>query len=607
MEDARLVVDLVIGLGAATVGGYLAQRVGLPALIGYILAGLAIGPNTPGLVANQDRVQLLAILGVALLMFGLGVEFSLSGIVRVRRAALLGGALQIPLTVALGTAAGLVGGWPLGASLLLGGAFAISSSIVALKTLMGRGEMESPHARVALGLGIVQDLSLAPMLALIPVIAGVNGGVQGIARSLLISVGVLAAAVLLGTRLVPPILRVVARAGSRELFMLAVVVIALGVALATHAAGLSLGLGAFLAGLVVSESEFEEQVLTDIIPIRDIFATLFFVAVGMLIDPFLLMSRWQLVVGFAVVLVVGKLLITGGALLAAGVDHRTSTLAAVVMAQMGEFSFVLASSGLEHDLIDLGQYGTILSVALCSILAMPVLVAISPRLVAIAERLPGVERQERLAAGPPPPVAPEGDHVVICGFGRVGREIGDALDRWQQPYSVIELNPAIVRDLRLRGIDALYGDAANPAELESAGVRTARTVAVTTPDLLATEAVIRNALAMNPEIRVIVRAPGTGDVRFLSAEGADEVVQPEFEAGLEFIRQVLGWQGIDAGETERLVSARRETVYGAEGRGASAEPAPGRPPIGGSEAPGQSPDAGAAGAAQLPTEKAAEA
>lgn len=564
MEDVRLIVDLVIGLGAATIVGLVAQRLGLPALIGYIVAGLVIGPNTPGLVADSGRVLLLANLGVALLMFGLGVEFSLSEIVRVRRAALLGGALQIPLTMLLGTGAGLVFGWSLGASLLLGGAFAISSSIVALKTLLGRGEMESPHARTALGLGIVQDLSLAPMLALIPVIAGERSGFGGIAQSLLLSAAVLAAAMLLGTRFVPPILRIFALAGSRELFMLAVVAIALGVALATHAAGLSLGLGAFLAGIVVSESDFEEQVLADIIPVRDLFATLFFVAVGMLIDPFLLFSQWKLVLGLALILVVGKLLITGGAFLAAGVDHRTATLAAVVMAQIGEFSFVLASSGLDHHLIEIEQYGTILSVALLSILAMPVLVAISPWLVRIAEHLPGVARQERLAVGPPPPIAPAGNHVVLCGYGRVGVEIGRALERWNQPYSVIELNPAIVRDLRERGIDALYGDAASRAELEAAGILTARTVAVTTPDLLTTEAVIRHARALNPAINVIVRAPAAGDVRMLAAEGADEVVQPEFEAGLEFVRQILGWQGIPLPETDALVSARRQTVYGAQ-------------------------------------------
>ena len=565
MEDVRLIVDLVIGLGAATIMGFVARKLGLPALIGYIAAGLLIGPNTPGLVADQGRVLLLANLGVALLMFGLGVEFSLSGIARVRRAALLGGAIQIPLTILLGTLAGLAIGWEPGASLLLGGAFAISSSIVALKTLLGRGDMESPHARTALGLGIVQDLSLAPMLALIPVIAGERAGFGGVSQSILISTGVLVGAYLLGTRLVPPILRIFARAGSRELFMLSVVAIALMVALTTHVAVLSLGLRAFLAGIVVSESEFEEQVLADIIPVRDLFSTLFFLSVGMLIDPLVLLAQWQIVAGLTVVLVAGKMLITGGAFLAAGVDHRTATLAAIVMAQIGEFSFVLAGSGFEHNLLSLDQYGTILSLSLTSILAMSIILRGSGVFVRVAERLPGVASQERLAVGPPPAVAPAGDHVVLCGYGRVGVEIGQALERWQQPYSVIELNPAIVRELRDRGVDALYGDAASREELEAAGIATARTVAVTTPDLLTTEAVIRLARELNPSIHVIVRAPAALDVSRLTAEGADEVVQPEFEAGLEFVRQILGWQGIAAWQSESLIASRRDTVYGSKG------------------------------------------
>ena len=571
MEDVRLIVDLVIGLGAATVAGYIAQRVGLPALIGYILAGMVIGPNTPGWVASSERVLLLANIGVALLMFGLGVEFSLSEIVRVKRAALLGGAIQIPLTIALGAVAGPAFGWSVGASLLLGGAFAISSSIVALKILMSRGDMESPHARNALGLGIVQDFSLAPMLALVPVIAGERGGLIGISQSLLISALVLIFAFLLGTRLVPPVLRLFAHTGSRELFLLVVVAIALGVALATHIAGLSLGLGAFLAGIVVSESEYEERVLADIIPVRDLFSTLFFLSVGMLIDPFVLLAQWEIALGLTLVLLIGKLLITGGAFLAAGLDHRTATLAAIVMAQIGEFSFVLAGSGYEHHLIDLSQYGTILSVALCSILGMTLLMRGAPLMVRLAEHLPGVARQERLAAGPPPPVAPSGGHVVICGYGRVGAEIGNALRQWGEPYSVIELNPAIVRDLRGNGVDALYGDAASRAELLAAGVATARSIAVTTPDLLATEAVVRNARELNPRIHVIVRASAMAEVALLTEQGADEVVQPEFEAGLEFVRQVLSWQGVNPDGTDQLINTRRETVYGVR----SSDPASG--------------------------------
>lgn len=565
MEDVSLIFDLVLALGAATIAGFIAQRIGLPALIGYIIAGLAIGPNTPGFVADQQRVILLANLGVALLMFGLGVEFSLREVRRVRRVALLTGAIQIPLTIILGALAGRAFGWNLEAALLLGGAFAISSSIVALKTLLGRGEGTSPQARIALGLGVVQDLSLVPMLALAPVLADLdNGFTMNLARPLLTATLALVLTYALGTRLVPPLFRLVAATGSRELFLLTVVAIALGVALATSVAGLSLGLGAFLAGLVVSESEFEEQVLTDIVPVRDLFATLFFVAVGMLIDPRMLIDNWQKILILTAVLVVGKLLIVGGAYLAAGVDHRTATLAAVVLAQMGEFSFVLAGSGLEEGVIDADQYGLILSVALLSILAMPGLVALSPLLVRVAERLPGVARQERLAAGPPLPPAPAGGHVVLCGYGRVGAEIGAALDRYGEPYSVIELNPAIVRDLRERGVEALYGDAASRVDLEQAGLARAVTVAVTTPDLLTTEAVLRHAREINPAVRIIVRAPAALDAQTLAAGGADVIVQPEFEAGLEFVRKVLGWQGVSGVQTDQLISARRQQIYGGD-------------------------------------------
>jgi CPA2 family monovalent cation:H+ antiporter-2 len=296
----------------------------------------------------------------------------------------------------------------------------------------------------------------------------------------------------------------------------------------------------------------------------------------MLIDPLVLLAQWQIVAGLTVILVAGKMLITGGAFLAAGVDHRTATLAAIVMAQIGEFSFVLAGSGFEHNLLSLDQYGTILSLSLTSILAMSVILRVSGVFVRIAEHLPGVASQERLAAGPPPAIAPAGDHVVLCGYGRVGFEIGQALERWQQPYSVIELNPAIVRDLRDRGIDALYGDAASREELEAAGIATARTVAVTTPDLLTTEAVIRLSRELNPAVHVIVRAPATLDVSRLTAEGADEVVQPEFEAGLEFVRQILGWQGIAAWQSESLIASRRDMFYGSKNShpGPGAVPAP---------------------------------
>ena len=426
--------------------------------------------------------------------------------------------------------------------------------------------MDSPQGRVALGLGVVQDLSLVPMLALLPVLAG-NDADLGVAllRSLGIAAVALTAVIVVGTRLVPRVLYLVARTGSRELFLLTIVLIALGTGLASHAAGLSFALGAFLAGLVVSESEFDSQVLAEIIPFRDLFSTLFFVAVGMLVDPGFLRAHIGLVLGLIAALVLGKLLIIGGALLAAGVDHRTATLVAMLMAQMGEFSFVLAGVGLAGGIVDGDQYGLILAVALGSILLVVPLLAAAPTLVAVAERLPGVATQERAQVGPEPDSDPLSGHVVVCGYGRVGAELGEALRRRGFGYAVIELNPAIVRNLRQHGIPAFYGDAAVEALLLRAGVDRARTLAVATPDLVAARAAIHHAQLLNPRIHVIARATTGGEVGILGEAGASEVVQPEFEAGLEFVRQVLRWHGLAARETEIIVDGRRQAFYRPDG------------------------------------------
>ena len=564
MEDLRLVIDLVLALGVAFLGGALAQRFNQPVLLGYVLAGVLIGPNTPGPSADRDRVELLANLGVAFLMFALGVEFSLGELRRVRRVAMTAGAVQIPLTLALGAVVGVALGWGIEAALLLGGAFAISSSIVALKVLLGRGEAESVQARVAIGLGLVQDLSLVPMLALLPLLTGERENLPlALARSLGTAVLALLVVVVLGTRLVPRVLFAVARSGSRELFLLAVVLIALGTALASHEVGLSFALGAFLAGIVVSESEFDSHVLAEIVPLRDLFATLFFVALGMLLEPRFVVDHPGAVFGAIGALVIGKLLIGGGAFLAAGVDHRTATLAAALMAQMGEFSFVLAGVGLSDGVIDREQYGLILAAALGSILLLPVLLAATPVLVAVAERLPGVAAQERGQAGPEPPPA-EGRlarHVVVCGYGRVGEELGEALARRGFTFSVVEINPATVRRLRRRGIAAYYGDAGAEELLIRAGIERARTIAVATPDLVAARAAIRHARRLNPRVHVIARATGGGELEVLSEAGADEVVQPEFEAGLEFVRKVLHWHGVSTPETVALLGRRRTDFY----------------------------------------------
>ncbi|MEJ7901948.1 MAG: cation:proton antiporter [Thermomicrobiales bacterium] len=562
MEEYRLIVDLVIALGAALLGGAVAQRLGQPVLIGYIIAGILIGPNTPGLVADIASVETLAGLGVAFLMFTIGVELSFSELRHVRRVAIMTGGIQIPLTIVVGILAGLAIGWSWQAAAVLGGCFAISSTIVLLKLAASRGEANSPHARTALGIGIVQDLALVPIIALLPVLTGDS---DNIALSLLRSLGIAAIALVLvvvvGTKLAPPVLYAVARFESRELFLVAIVFIALGTALLSELAGLSLALGAFLAGLVVSESEFDSHVLSEVIPLRDLFATLFFVSVGMLLEPWFVVENIWLVLGLLATLVIGKLLITGGALLAAGANYRTSTSTAALLAQMGEFSFVLASVGLADGIIDRDQYGLILAVASASILISPTLLGVSPALVSLSQRLPGVKWKEAAEVGDELIDVGQPNQVVLCGYGRVGAVLGDVLAGNEFPYSVIEINPVTTRELREKGVRAYYGDAGSDALLIRAGVREASVLVVTVSDLLASRAAVRRARALNPAITIITRAISRNDVQVLMDAGADEVIQPEFEAGLECVDHMLGTLGMSADQIAMIVAARRLSLY----------------------------------------------
>jgi CPA2 family monovalent cation:H+ antiporter-2 len=562
MEDVQLIVDLVLALGVAFLGGFVAQRFGLPVLLGYIVAGVVIGPNTPGLVAGHGEVETLANIGIAFLMFTIGVELSFEELNRVRRVALISGGLQVPLTVLLGTIAGVAIGWTWQASVLLGCGFALSSTIVAIKLSSAKGEMNSPYARTALGIGIVQDLSLVPIIALLPILKGDSGNVL---LSVVLSLGMAAIALVVvfvvGTRVVPRVMFVVARTGSRELFLLTIVLIALGTAVASERAGLSLALGAFLAGLVVSESEFNNQVLAETIPIRDLFATLFFVSVGMLLEPQFVLDNIEMVALLLAILVVGKIIILGGALLAAGANFRVSTRATTLLAQMGEFSFVLAGLGLADGIIDDSQYGLILAVALGSILLTPFLVALDPRLIGLAAHLPGIRRREASLVGNELDESGEGVQVVLCGYGRVGSVLGGVLARHDYRYSVIEMNPTRVRELRDRGVPAFYGDAGTDALLMRSGIMEATVLVVTVPDLVGARSVVRRAKSLNPTLTIIARSSTRQGLAILREAGAHEVIQPEIEAGLECVRHMLATLGQSPIDTAEILAMRRMLSY----------------------------------------------
>ena len=562
MEDVHIIVDLVAAFGLATVAGLIADRLRLPVLIGYVVAGIVISPQSPGFVAGEEGVPQLATLGVAFLMFALGVEFSFKHLLEVRRVALVAASIQMPGTGAIGFVSGQLIGWDVAASILLAGVFAISSSIVMIKLLLNRGEATSPQARYGFGVMVVQDLSLVPMLALLPVLEGDSENLLlTVGESLLIAAVALALVVLLGVRLVPWVLYRVARTQSRELFLLTVVAIALGTALACHYAGLSIALGAFLAGLIVSESEFDAQVIAEIIPLRDLFSTLFFVSLGMLMEPGIIAEMPWLFLLAAVLLVAGKALFGALAFLVTRINPVVAVSAGFLTAQIGEFSFVLAGSGLESGIIGRSQFALIVSMALVSIVASPMLVSVAPRAGAAVARLPWVSDPRTAALEE---AADDGHlrrHVIICGYGRVARVLGAALERRGVAHVVIEFNAAIVRDLREQGVNALYGDAGSRAVLERAGIREARTLAVTVPDLVVASAATRLARELNPDISIIARAAVRGEVQMLREDGASEVVQPEFEAGLEFTRYVLRRLGVSSREMEMAAARRRSRFY----------------------------------------------
>ena len=574
MEDIGLLVDLAYAMGAALLGGALAHLLRQPAIIGFLLAGVAIGPYTTGLV-RLENVQTLANLGVALLMFALGAEFSLEQLGRVRRIAVGGGLIQIALSIALGLGVGLLLGYPFGSALFLGGTIAISSSVLILKLLMSRDEIDSLWGRAALGTGIVQDICLVALIILLPELATGDLGLEKLADvgiALLKGCGFLAAAYLLGTRLIPPLFELVARAGSRELFILTIVAIAAGMSALGALVGISFALGAFVAGLIVSESEYSSHVLDEIIPVRDIFATLFFVSIGMLLDFAFLMAHMVEVLALLGAIVVGKFAIVAVVVRLFRYSWVVSLRTALLLAQIGEFSFVLAGEGLHRDALDEGLYGIILAAALLSLLLNPILFNNARplgralrRLLPARRQVPGPMAGWQLFAPQDHPQEPTlaslKRHVVVCGYGRVGHEVSRALQRRSFPFVTVDYNPGKAQEARDEDFPFIEGDATNPAVLERAGVKRANLLVITLPDLTSVEQIVRVARAMNPRLRILARAHEARMIPRLKEAGANEVVQPEFEAGMEMLRQALRSYGVSALETQSITGSRRVEHY----------------------------------------------
>ncbi len=564
MEEIGLVLELSLALGAALVAGTIAHRLHQPAILGYLAAGAAIGPHNPLIGLHPERVEAMASLGILLLMFSLGVQFSLAELQRVRNVALYGGILQILATMGLGIGIGLLLGYPFIVALFFGGLIALSSTVVVVKVLLERGELDSTHGRIMLGICLVQDLSLVPLVVVLPALAGPTSELPAqLSIAAAKAALVLLATYFLGTRLVPRIFFRVAATRSRELFLITVVFLALGTATATSLAGFSLSLGAFLAGLIVSESQYSHQTLADVLPLRDLFAVLFFVSIGMLIDPLFLLANPGLVIATVLAIIAGKFLVVAAIVRLFGYPTRTAIYSGSGLVQIGEFSFVLASIGVNLGILPQEVFSLTLAAALITIVLTPATLRFAEPAFTFLHAVPGLQQllaePGRAYMGEHPPGLV--NHAVILGYGDVGQTLSHVLQMRNFPQLIIDHDPHSVAAARERGLPCLYGDGANAHVLAQANLQRARLLAVTLPDPIAARLAISNAKSINPRLDVVARAPSPGALRLLQGSGAGEVVSPSLEASLEMTRHALHRFGLSSIEALAIVNRIRSERY----------------------------------------------
>ena len=529
--------DLAYVLLAALAGGFVARAARQPLIIGFVLGGMFIGPFTPGpRVSDLRTFELFAEIGVILLMFSIGIEFSLKDLLRVKWVALVGGPLGIVLTIALGLGAGTALGWPPLQGAVIGIVTSVASTMVLAQLLLDRGELHSTHGRVMVGIALVEDLAVVVLIVLLPALGALEPG-----RLLVIGEAILRALVILlpffylANKVVPRLLKRVAATQSDELFLLVALAIGLGTAAMTQAVGLSLALGAFLGGLLIGGSDFAHEALARLLPLRDVFVALFFVTVGALIDPATVFNELPLLTLIVAIVLVGKLVIRTGVVLAFGYPLPVALLTGVGLTQIGEFSFVLIRVAREAGHVGDDVYNAVLAASLITVLVNALLVRTVPDWIATV----------RLRHAMPTAVtAPQSPHVVLCGFGRVGSAIGEALETFGIPFVIIERDPDLVRDLRARRMQCLFGDAGSHTVLRHAGVGAASLVIVGLPEIRPAERAVRSIRVLNRKVPLLARAHGRQEAETLRRLGASEVIQPEVEASATLIRHALGALGL---------------------------------------------------------------
>ena len=571
-HDTPLIATIVVGLGLAFVFGTIAQRFRIPPLVGYLLAGVAVGPFTPGFVADQALATELAELGIILLMFGVGLHFSLQDLLSVRHIAVPGAVVQIAAATLMGLGLAWLMGWGLAAGLVFGLALSVASTVVLLRALQERRLMETDRGRIAIGWLIVEDLAMVLVLVLFPAIASLQGGAGGqpafeplaaqlglglwgvVAITIVKIVVFIGLMLVVGRRLIPWILHYIAHTGSRELFRLAVLAIALGVAFgATKLFDVSLALGAFFAGMMLRESPLSHRAAQESLPLRDAFAVLFFVSVGMMFDPVsVVRDPWPLLATLAIIML-GKSL--AAYLIVVLFRHPAATALTISasLSQIGEFSFILAELGVASQILPKEGRDLILAGAILSIMLNPLMFA---AVTWLAPRLEPRRDPEQGASPVPEPIRVSAmtGHTIVIGYGRVGALVGDALKQRRLPFLVAEVGERALTKLQEDGVETVVGNAAQPAILGATNPEQARHLLIAIPEAFEAGQIVQQARAANPDIRIIARAHADAEVDHLKGLGADVVIMGEREIARGMIAELERHDG-DATNASRTLAA----------------------------------------------------
>ena len=558
MTELHFLRDLVVLFGASIVVVYGFNRLRLPAVVGFLVAGALLGPYGLDVVDNVARVEVFAEVGVVLLLFTIGVEFSL-GQLRSLRTVAGAGLLQIGSAIGLSALAASAFGLPLNQGVFWGFLAAMSSTAVVLKMVTERGETNSPHGRLIIGILIVQDLAVVPMMVVTPVLGGLGEAglltvVWSVAKAILAVLLILVAA----WYLVPRLLVEVVRSRSRELFVITIILVCLGIAWLSSLAGLSLALGAFIAGLIISESEYSHQAMAEILPFRDSFNSLFFISIGMLLDLRVLLAHPVLVMGLVVALVVGKMVTTVGAAVVTGYSWRAAVLTGIALAQIGEFSFILAKVGRSLGLLPGESFQVFLTVSVLTLLLTPFLLQASPRLARRAEALQRLRHwlPERQTDPHEIPSRQLRDHTVVAGYGVNGRNLVQVLREIEIPFVVVDVDGETVRQEQKKGIPIVFGDITHPQVLRRLGIQEARALVLAISDPIATRRAVTVARQLSPAIHIIARTRYLREIEDLRATGADQVVPEEFETSIEIFSLVLQHYRMPA----RVIAEKAERI-----------------------------------------------